>query len=235
MSDGFFGRLSNLWRGFVSLWISDVEKNNPEIAYENAINSMIEKYSALKRATAAIIRRREELEQRHTMQAKELGQVTLDLNVAVETSQDDLALVLIQKKNQLEAEVADLEADLKSASKDADGAKASLLQIQSEIKKLKSEKDAMMAKLQSAQARIRIQQQLDGLSVDNEVKALDNVRDHIKTTIAQANLEKELGESSLDRRLAQLRSQSGEVTARQQLDQLKAAQAQKALGQKKTL
>src|SRR5258706_1820247 len=235
MSEGFFGRLSNLWRGFVSLWISDVERNNPEIAYENAINSMIEKYSALKRATAAIIRRREELEQRHTMQAKELAQVTLDLNVAVETNHDDLALVLIQKKNQLETDVAELEADLKSASKDADGAKASLLQIQTEIKKLKSEKDAMMAKLQSAQARIRIQQQLDGLSVDNEVKALDNVRDHIKTTIAQANLEKEIGESSLGQRLAHLRSLSGHVTARQQLDQLKAAQAQKALGQKKTL
>jgi phage shock protein A len=67
------------------------------------------------------------------------------------------------------------------------------------------------------------------------VKALDNVRDHIKTTIAQANLEKEIGESSLDTRLAQLRAQSGEVTARQQLEQLKAAQAQKALGQKKTM
>ena len=49
--DGFFSRLSNLWRGFVSLWISDIEKNNPEIAYENAINSMVEKYSGLKRAT----------------------------------------------------------------------------------------------------------------------------------------------------------------------------------------
>src|SRR5258706_4750866 len=235
MAQGFFGRLSNLWRGFLSIWISDVEKANPEIAYENGINSMIEKYSGLKRATASIIRRREELEQRHITQSKELTQVTQDLNVAVETNQDDLALVLIQKKNQLETEVAELEADMKVASKDADGAKASLLQIQTEIKKLKSEKDAMMAKLQSAQARIRIQQQLDGLSVDNEVKALDNVRDHIKTTIAQANLEKEIGESSLDQRLAQLRSQSGEVTARQQLDQLKAAQAQKALGQKKTL
>ena len=72
MSEGFFGWLANLWRGFVSLWISDVERNNPEIAYENAITSMIEKYSGLKRATAAIIRRREELEQRHGMQAKEL-------------------------------------------------------------------------------------------------------------------------------------------------------------------
>jgi len=235
MAQGFFGRLANLWRGFASLWISDVEKKNPEIAYENAITSMIEKYSGLKRATATIIRRREELEQRHAAQAKELAQVTQDLAVAVETNQDDLALVLIQKKNQLEAEVTELQGDMTTASKDADGAKASLMQVQTEIKKLKSEKDAMMARLQSAQARIRIQEQLEGLSVDNEVKALDNVREHIKNTIAQANLEKEIGESSLDQRLAALRVESGQVTARQQLDQLKAAQAQKALGQKKTM
>ena len=58
---GFFSRLANLWKGFVSLWISDIEKEHPEIAYENAINSMIEKYSKLKKATAAIIRRREEV------------------------------------------------------------------------------------------------------------------------------------------------------------------------------
>lgn len=93
----------------------------------------------------------------------------------------------------------------------------------------------MLAKLKSAEARIRIQDQLDGLSVENEVKALDNVREHIKTTVAQANLDKELGEASLDKRLALLRAQSGDVTARQQLEQLKAAQATRALGQKKTL
>ena len=90
--------------------------------------------------------------------------------------------------------------------KDADSAKASLMQVQGEIKKLKAEKDAMMAKLHRPQARIRIQEQLEGLSVDGEVKALDNVREHIKNTVAQANLGKELAESSLDQRLAQLRS-----------------------------
>ena len=42
--------------------------------------------------------------------------------------------------------------------------------------------------MESAQARVRIQEQLDGLSVDAEVKALDNVRTHIKNTIAQASL-----------------------------------------------
>src|SRR3990172_1085953 len=102
----------------------------------------------------------------------------------------------------------------------------------SDIKKLKAEKDKMLAKMASAQARVKIQEQLDGLSVDAEVKALDNVREHIKNKIAEANLGKELGESSLDDRLNALRQQSGEVTARQQLDQLKAAAAARKAAQK---
>ena len=47
MAQGFFSRVGNLWKGFLSLWVSDVERKNPEIAYENAINSMVEKYAKL--------------------------------------------------------------------------------------------------------------------------------------------------------------------------------------------
>ncbi|HEX2571797.1 MAG TPA: PspA/IM30 family protein [Polyangia bacterium] len=230
--DGFFRRLSNLWKGFVSLWISDVEKEHPEIAYENAINSMIGKYSQLKKATAAIIRRREELSERLQVQNRELAQITADLNTALETNQDDLAVVLIQKKNLLEKEVTELKVDVDTALKDADAAKASLTSVQNEIKKLKAEKDSMLAKMASAQARVRIQEQLDGLSVDAEVKALDNVREHIKNTIAQANLGSELKSTDLDERLKNLRSQSGDVTAKSQLAEMKAALAAKKAGQK---
>ena len=49
----------------------------------------------------------------------------------------------------------------------------------------------------------------------------DSVREHIKNTIAEANLGKELSESSLDSRLAALRSQAGDVQAKQQLAELK--------------
>jgi phage shock protein A len=232
---GFFTRLSNLWKGFVSLWISDIEKEHPEIAYENAINSMIEKYSKLKKATAAIIRRRDDISSRFEQGNKELAQVSADLDTAVQTGQDDLALVLIQKKNQLDKDVVDLKGEMETASKDADSAKASLMQVQGEIKKLKAEKDNQLAKFESSKARVRIQEQLDGLSVDAEVKALDNVRVHIKNTVAQANLGKELGESSLDQRLAVLRQQSGDSTARQQLDSLKAAAAARKATSQKTM
>jgi phage shock protein A len=228
---GFFARLKNLWRGFLSIWISDVEKEHPEIAYENAINSMIEKYTQLKKATAAIIRRREEIQMRLADKEKELTQISADLNTAVETNQSDLGMVLIQKQGALQTEVADLKAEQDSALKDADSAKASLLQVQGEIKKLKAEKDNMLAKMESAQARLRIQEQLDGLSVEADVKALDNVREHIKNTIAQANLNKELGQSDLDARLAALRAQTGDVTAKSEWERLQAARAAKQ-GQK---
>ena len=229
---GFFRRIANLWSGFVSLWISDIEKEHPEIAYENAINSMIEKYSKLKKATAAIIRRREEVSDRLGTLSKELAQVNADLSVAVETNQDDLSVVLIQKKNILEKETAELKADLDTAQKDADSAKSSLMTVQGEIKKLKAEKDNMLAKMASAQARIRINEQLEGLSVDAEVKALDNVREHIKNTISEANLGAELKSTDLDTRLSSLRQSTGDVTAKQQLAELKAAAAAKKAGQK---
>ncbi|HEY9405031.1 MAG TPA: PspA/IM30 family protein [Pyrinomonadaceae bacterium] len=222
---GMLSRLGNLWRGFLRLWISDVEKDHPEIAYENAIDSMIEKYSRLKSATAAIIRRREETGERFKQATAELAQTEAELDTAVDTGQDDLALILIQKKNQLATEVAEMRVEMDSAQKDADSAKQSLLGVQSQIRKLQAEKDSMLAKMQSSQARIKVQEQLDGLSVDAEVKALDNVRQHIKNTIAEANLGKELSESSLDSRLDALRSQVGDVQARNQLAELKARKA----------
>jgi phage shock protein A len=224
-------RLGNLWRGFLSLWIADIEKEHPEIAYENAINSMVVKYSKLKSATAAIMRRREELDERFKRTNRELEQTKAELETAVETNQDDLAVILIQKQNTLTAELTDLQTELEAARSDADSAKTSLLGVQSEIRKLQAERETMIAKMQSAQARIKVQEQLDGLSVDEEVRALDNVRTHIKNTIAEANLGKELSESSLDSRLAALRNQTGDVQARKQLADLKAKKAAQQGGQ----
>ena len=232
---GVISRLANLWKGFLSLWVSDIEADHPEIAYENAINSMIQKYAKLKSATAAIIRRREELDERYKKATTDLSQADAELNTAVDTNQDDLAVVLIQKKNQLTAEISELKSDMEAAHGDADSAKTSLLSVQSEIRKLKAERDTMLAKMASAQARMKIQEQLEGLSVDDEVRALDNVRNHIKNTIAEANLTKELSDSSLDARLAQLKGQVGDVQAKQELAAMKARRQAQQASQQKTM
>ncbi|MDX2052193.1 MAG: PspA/IM30 family protein [Polyangiaceae bacterium] len=232
-SSNFFGRLSNLWSGFVSLWVSDVEKKHPEIAYENAINGLVGKYTKLKSATAAIIRRREDVTERINKERQEFEQLKADLEVALQSGQDDLAIVLIEKKNAMAKELESLDAELQQAKVDAEDAKSSLMAVKSEIGKLKAEKDRMLAKMQSAEARLQIQSQIEGISVDAEVRALDTVRDHIKNTVAEANLGKELKDSDLDSRLSELRQKSGSVSARAELENLKAARAQQAQAAKK--
>lgn len=230
-----FARLANLWQGFIALWVSDVEKAHPEIAYQNAIASMIDKYGQLKAATGSIIARRQEITSRLQIQERELAGVSADLETALATSQDDLAVVLIQKKNALEASLAELRAEADQATADADNAKDSLMQVKSEIDKLKAEKDHMLAQMHSAQARLQIQGQLDGLSVDAEVQALAGVREHIKSQVAQASLGSELRNADLDVRLNKLRQSSASVTAKAQLDALKQARAAAQAAPTKTL
>jgi phage shock protein A len=222
-NNAIMSRLWNLWTGFVALWVTDVEKEHPEIAYQNSIASMTEKYSKLKQASGRIIARRLDVEGRLQTAKAELSQVSTQLNTALATNQDDLALVLIQKKNALDEDIKGMEADFAEADKDAEEAKASLLDMKGEIDRLKAEKDRMIAKFQSAQARIKIQESLDGLSIDAEVQALAGVREHIKGRVAEAKLGSELRESDLDQRLKTLNRSAGAVTARAQLEQMKKA------------
>ena len=64
---------------------------------------------------------------------------------------------------------------------------------------------------------------------------LDNVREHIKNTVAKANLGDELKESDLDTRIASLRKVGETQSAQAKLDSLKKAYAEKQAGAQKTL
>lgn len=233
------GRLWNLVKGFFSLFVSKVETEHPEIVYQNSIDSLTVKAVQLRDAAAAIIRRRDELEDRYETKTKEVKDVDGQLAVAIQNGDEEIGTLLIEKKEALESEVADLTQEYEQAKKDADDVKKALLRIQAERNKLVAEKDRMIAKLASADARIKVQEQLDGLSLDSDVKALDNVRTHIKNRVAAANLGKELSESSLDARLEKIKSQVGNVQAQQKFAALRQqhlnAQKQGSQGTNKTM
>lgn len=225
-----FSRLANLVRGFLSLFVTGLEQQHPEIAYENAINTMIEKYNKLKNATAGLIRLREDAADRLQKAQAQQVQLAAMLEQAMATGQDDLAVELIERKDAVDAEIASLQGELEAAEKDVDTAKNALTEVKGEIGKLKAEKDRMLAKMQSAQARTRINEQLEGLSVDAELRALENVRTGIKDTIAKAKLGDELRESDLDTRLKSLQAGSAKATARAKLEAMKKERAGQAAG-----
>ena len=103
------------------------------------------------------------------------------------------------------------------------------------VKKLQREKEEMLAKKETADARIKIQESLDGFSVDADVQALENVRTSIKKRVAEADINTELEDNSIDKRLNAIKAKTGNVRARQQLEELKklkAAKAEAAAGKK---
>jgi phage shock protein A len=218
---GFFDRLANVWRGFLSLWISDIENRNPEAVYEAAIDERVRKHRELKKAVSGIVYLRNKLSTELEQAERELKEVMVQLPVALEEGEDEVALVLIQKKDELTAQIERLSAELTKISEQAEDAKKGLISFQAEIEKLKREKDEMLAKRANAEARIKIQETLDGLSTDADVKALDNVRENIQKMQAEADIGSEIKGDSLDAKLSKIKDRAASVSAKAQLNEMK--------------
>ena len=218
---GFFDRISNIWRGFLSLWVSDLEARNPEAVYEAAIDERIRKHRDLKKAVSGIVYLRNKLQGELEEKEAELKEVMTQLPVAIEEGEDEVALVLIQKKDELAGQIEGLAAELAKISDQAEDAKAGLLEFQGEIEKLRREKDEMLAKKETAEARISIQETLDGLSTEADIKALENVRTQINKVQAEADIGAELEGDSLDAKLKNIRAKAKDATARNQLEEMK--------------
>lgn len=225
---GFFDRLANVWRGFLSLWVSDIEARNPEAVYEAAIDERVKKHRELKKAVSGIVYLRNKLSTELETKERELKDVMAQLPIAVQDGEDEVALLLIQKKDELTTSIESLSAELKKVSDQAEDAKSGLLQFQGEIEKLKREKEKAIAAKANAEARIEIQETLDGLSTDADVKALDNVREHISKLQAEADISTELKGDSLDAKLAKIKEKTENASARSQLAAMKQQMAARA-------
>ena len=218
---GFFSRVGNLWKGFWGLFISDMEANNAEAVYESAIEERIQKHRELKKAVSGIVYLRNKLSTELEQKQAALAEIQPQIPVAIEEGEDEAALVLIQKKDELNTAISQIQTELEKVSTQADEAKAGLVAFQGEIEKLKREKHEMLAKKANAEARIQIQETLDGLSTDADIRALENVREGIDKLQAEADVGAELDDSNLDAKLDEIKSKTATASAKAQLDEMK--------------
>jgi phage shock protein A len=235
---GFFSRIGNWFSGLLGLFVSDLEKKNPEAVYESAIEARIQKHRELKKAVSGIVYLRNKLDSELTTKQKALAEIQVQIPVAIEEGEDEAALVLIQKKDELTASIANIQLELTRVSAQAEDAKKGLVAFQGEIEELKREKHEMLAKKANADARIQIQETLDGLSTDADIRALENVRESIHKSVAEAQVGAEIQDDSLDSKLADIKEKAQDASARAQLDEMKkqlAAKKAAADGVKKTI
>src|SRR6266567_952929 len=98
---------------------------------------------------------------------------------------------------------------------------AELACVRRQLARLREERVRMLARLASAKARLRFQTTLNGLSPDADIRALEEVRDHINRLVAETQVSRDLGDTELEKRLGRIREAEAESAARAQLDELK--------------
>ena len=215
------GRVWNLLRGLAARWVGRREQRHPDAVYAAAIEERVAQYAKLREAAAGIIYLRSKLAKELERESAELGRVRRQLEIAVDRDDDAVALHLIGRRDTLGAEATRLTAELTELTKEADGAKQNLIAFQREIARLREERVRMLARLASAKARLRFQATLNGLSPDADIRALEEVRDHINRLVAETQVSRDLGDTELEKRLGRIREAEAESAARAQLDELK--------------
>jgi phage shock protein A len=216
-----FSRTVNLVRGLVSRWLGRREHRHPDAVYEAAIHERLARYVKLREATAGILYLRSKLAKELERQSDDLVRVRRQLEIAVDRDDDQAALHLIGRRDALASEVNRLTAELTELTREADGAKENLVAFQREIAQLREERVRMLARLASAKARLRFQETLVGLSSDADIRALEEVREHVNRLVAETQVSREVGDGELERRLGRIREAEAESAARAQLEELK--------------
>jgi phage shock protein A len=224
-----FKRFLNLISGKCRRWLRMREARDPESVYEAAISGRIRRYQQLKSAAAGIIYLRSKLESELKQKTAEMREVEEQIGQAADLDEDRCALLLIQRKQTLASDCQRLGEELNQLTREAEEAKKNLMGFKGEIDQLKAEKVRMLARLKNAQARVRIQHALEQLSSEDDVRALEDVRESIERTLAEAGVNRELAGSELDEKLEQIRRRNAETKAQAELAEIKRRRRMPAL------
>ena len=108
-------------------------------------------------------------------------------------NEDQCALILIRRKHELDGRLRrGCKEELAQLTVEAEDAKKNLVGVQGRNRKAQDREGRMLARLRNAQARVRIQRALEELSYDEDVRALEEVRESIQQMLAQAGVNREI-------------------------------------------
>ncbi|HOU90207.1 MAG TPA: PspA/IM30 family protein [Polyangiaceae bacterium] len=205
------GRFFNFVRGLFWQGQRSLEQANPEAVYEMAIRKMKAQYQSMQGAVGKLAAERNRLRNLIAQKQKALAQVEADLEAALTEAEQgsgeasELGEDLLNEKEALEGELRTLTQELAASEKLVADYLAKLRDLESKTKGMESKKDAMIAKLQSAQARKAFNEMVSGMSTSAEESAVSDIDRYIEGVAAQADITDEMSGATREEKRRQLR------------------------------
>ena len=223
---GIFDRVKSGVRGKAEGLVRGVEERNPEAVFDAAVEGQVARMAELKDRTAAVMVRRQREADKVAGLEREAAQLMEALRGALDEGDEETALVLQVRRQEVEAAQEEGLRTVASLEEQVEALKAGLVAAQDGARALRHEKDGALAQLGMAQAMIDVQEATDGLGTSAQARSLDSVRSSIERLQATAHEGwRDADGNSVRGKAEALGRKAGEQSARDQLAELKRQKA----------
>jgi phage shock protein A len=214
---GIFDRITSVFKGRASNALNKMESNNPEAVYEAAIIERHKQYQDMKKSTAelAVILKRSKEE--FSEKQRKLAEIDPMVQIAVQSGEEEAALVLLEEKQLLTERLATLEPEIVNYQQQVEEMTAALRGFQGELEKLRREKEEMVSRKANAEAQLQIQDTLGSVSTQAQNQGLANVREQIERMAVDADLETTSARRVVTEKLSRSRAQAQLAALKQQM------------------
>jgi phage shock protein A len=196
------GRFTRAIRGFFGRFLSGVERRNPEILLENAVQDELENLKKLQVAAARTMAYEKMLSNDAVTKQKTLAVKERQARELAGRGQREAAIEVVQQKQEAQSSLADIEARLEEARKNSQELEQAFRDQERRYNDVVRERAALMEEHQRSRALRTANEARSNISLSDSSRDLEKARQSIRQASYEAEAIGELGTSETERQIA---------------------------------
>ncbi len=222
---GLFSRLAAMIRGFFGLFVGGLEKNNPEVLFEDIKNQIDKARKSAEQQIIDIQTNAELIKIEMRNSEKNLAAIKSRVDTASRQGDKDILVELLMQEEEYQATYDAHKATYESAMADVtkirEDYKIFESEMNSKLNELKSLKSqAKMAKLKENINSVNSAYSSKHSNIGKVNESMDRARDIVNTKTARANAMESLGQENMDMKLKRLDMDSARERAKARAEAL---------------
>ncbi|HSK99424.1 MAG TPA: PspA/IM30 family protein [Rubrobacteraceae bacterium] len=189
-------------RGFFGSFLSGVERRNPEILLENAVQDELENLKKLQVAAARTMAYEKMLTNDAASKQKAITVKERQARELASRGQREAAIEVVQQKQEAQAQLAEIDARLDEARRNSQEMEQAFRDQERRYNDIVRERAALMEEHQRARALRTANEARANVSLSDSSRDLDKARQAIRTASYEAEAVRELGTSETERQIA---------------------------------
>jgi phage shock protein A len=184
---GFFSRLANFFRMRANAALDKAE--DPGQVMDYSYSKQIEQLQNLKRSIADVVTNEKRLEMQQSQIQQQVDRINQQAMQALQANREDLARMALQRKELLLTQLTGFEQQIAQLKDQEQKLVAMERTISSRVEAFRTQKEMVKAQYGAAQAQVRINEQVTGISQEmSEMNlAMQRAQDKVTTMQARAN------------------------------------------------